>query len=175
MIVMQFLFVDGSMVYLYIFSSFNSSTYYFVTHITFTLIILITIGLSIATGITPDWAFFFHLTVANATPEWYVRVNFQNQSLGSTSNFRNKSLGSTPVLVIEISRSANSRSSLVCTVLFILVLKTCTTRSPVMVPEPANTDSPFHTQHIIIQGRKCSLNAVGQAQAAGNFFNYGHQ
>ena len=30
-----------------------------------------------------------------------------------------------------------------------------------MVPEPANTDSPFHTQHIIIQGRQCSLNAVG--------------
>ena len=119
MIVMQFLFVDGSMVYLYIFSSFYSpplpiviysyclppitishcgllsvllitpywewislylSTYYFVTHITFTL----TIGLSIATAITPDWAFFFHLTVANATPESYILVNFRNQSLGST-------------------------------------------------------------------------------------------
>ena len=37
------------------------------------------------------------------------------------------------------------------------------------------TLQPFFFVHTIIQGRKCSLNAVGQAQAAEKCFNYGHQ
>ena len=37
------------------------------------------------------------------------------------------------------------------------------------------TLQPFFFVHTIIQGRKCSLNTVGQAQAAEKCFNYGHQ
>jgi len=33
----------------------------------------------------------------------------------------------------------------------------------------------FFFVHTIIKGRKCSLNAIGQTQAAEECFNYGHQ
>ena len=38
-----------------------------------------------------------------------------------------------------------------------------------------HTLQPFFLVQTVIQGRKCTLNAIGQAQAAEKCFNYGHQ